>query len=205
MSAPPEGMRKPLQARSQQSTDKMLDAALTILGSRGVRGLTLNNVSEMSETSIGALYHRFGDRQGLLVAAQDRFLERLESEWATRSAPIWEAGDTGTLLIRVVDAFLDVFRENRRLFQAFMITGYDDPSLRARGVATSRQFAGALSELLVQRCSCSVEKADTVYRILYSQAVLTVMFTDEEVAESHVEDAVRRGHLTKAIRAVLED
>ncbi|MEV0248397.1 TetR/AcrR family transcriptional regulator [Nocardia sp. NPDC050712] len=203
MAASTEGMRRPKQARSQDSTDKMLDAALEILSRDGVRGLTITAVSKLSGSSNGSLYHRFGDRHGLLIAAQARFLSGVESTWTSRSGPIWDSPDLDTLVTRLVDAFLDIFEAHRKLFQAFMITSYDDPALRARGTDTSRSAAAAVAQLLVERAGCTPEAADTAFRVLYAQAVLVVVFSDEEVTATAVGAGERRRHLFHAVRAVL--
>ena len=204
MTTSSDGMRRPKQARSQDSTAKMLDAALDILSRDGVQGLTIAAVSKLSGVSNGSLYHRFGDRRGLLVAAQERFLSQVESAWVLHSGPIWDAPDTDTLLARVVDAFFEIFSTNRRLFQAFMVTGYDDPVLRARGTGTSRSAAAAMTALLVERAGCTKEAADTAFRVLYAQGILVALFTDDEITALDVANSDRRRHLLEAVRAMLQ-
>ncbi|MDH6455315.1 MULTISPECIES: TetR/AcrR family transcriptional regulator [unclassified Streptomyces] len=198
-----DGMRRPQQARSQDSTAKVLDAALQILSSQGPKALTIAAVSKASGVSNGAIYHRFVDRRNLLVAAQDRFLAQIEHAWLSRTAPAWNVDDRTTLLHRLVDAFVDVFSENRLVFQAFMLSGYDDPDLRARGAASTRRAAEEFSALLAERFGTSPEAADTAYRILWGQAVSTALFADDEVTALTVSEQSRRGHLVHALQAVL--
>lgn len=197
------GMRRPRQARSQDSTARVLDAALDILGSQGPGALTIAAVSAASKVSNGAIYHRFADRQSLLVAAQDRFLARIEDAWLSRTAAVWDVADREILLRRLIEAFADVFTENRLTFQAFMLSGYDDPLLRARGAASTRRAAREFGALLAERCGTSPEAADTAYRILWGQAVSAALFADEEVTELTVGQQSRRDHLLQALRAVV--
>ncbi|GAA0949701.1 hypothetical protein GCM10009554_48660 [Kribbella koreensis] len=181
----------------------MLDAALEILGSQGPAALTIAAVSKASGVSNGAIYHRFADRRSLLVAAQDRFLVKIEDAWLSRAAAVWDIAEGETLLRRLIEAFADVFTENRLIFQAFMLSGYDDPLLRERGAASTRQAAREFSALLVERFGTSPEAADTAYRILWGQAVSTALFADEEVTEFAVSSQSRRDHLLRALRAVI--
>lgn len=48
-----EGLRKPQQSRSQQSTGRMLDTALAILDREGLEGLSIAAVSRESGVSNG--------------------------------------------------------------------------------------------------------------------------------------------------------
>lgn len=200
-----EGLRKPpKQSRSQDSTNRMLDAALAILGRDGMTGLSIAAVSCESGVSNGALYHRFGDRHGLLVAAQDRFLDQVESDWLTASAPLWELDDPEELLTRLTEEFLTLFTKRRALFHAFMVMGRADPDLHARGARTHKRSVRSATRLLAERFNCTPEAADTAYRIVYAQAVLLVLFSEEETAALHVDPAERLQHLVRALHAILQ-
>jgi AcrR family transcriptional regulator len=54
----------------------MLDAALVILERDGLQGPTIAAVAKEAGVGIGTIYHRFKDRMGLVIAAEDRFLRR---------------------------------------------------------------------------------------------------------------------------------
>ncbi|MCM1965890.1 TetR/AcrR family transcriptional regulator [Streptomyces sp. G1] len=198
-----EGMRQPLQARSQDSAAKVLDAALAILGSQGPGALTIAAVSKASGVSNGSIYHRFTDRRTLLVAAQDRFLAQIEETWLSRTAAVWAISDDDALLARMIEAFTDVFTEHRLVFQAFMLSGYDDPQLRERGAASTRRAAREFGALLAERFGSPPEAADTAYRILWGQAVSSALFTDEEITELAVTRQSRHEYMLQALKAVL--
>ncbi|MDX6741448.1 TetR/AcrR family transcriptional regulator [Actinocorallia sp. A-T 12471] len=194
-------MRQPQQARSQDSAAKVLDAALEILGSQGPAGLTIAAVSELSGVSNGSIYHRFGDRRNLLVAAQDRFLAQIEDTWLSRTAAVWDIPDRDILLGRMIDVFLTVFPENRLIFQAFMLSGSDDPNLRQRGTASTRKAAREFTALLIDRFDATPEAADSAYRILWGQALSTALFTNTEVTKTPATPQTRHKHLLKALQA----
>ncbi|MGW0710053.1 TetR/AcrR family transcriptional regulator [Streptomyces sp. NPDC002643] len=200
-----EGLRVPQQSRSQQSTDRMLDAALTILDRHGMEGLSIAAVSRESGVSNGSLYHRFGDRHGLLVAAQDRFLDKVMADWLSAAEPLWEdSGDRDELLARLVDLFLRVFMEWRSVFHAFMVTGRADPELRARGATMMKRAASHFTSRLGEHFGCTPEAAGTAHQIMFAQAVLLVLFSEEETTAVDVDTEGRRRHLVRALRAVLQ-
>lgn len=197
------GVRPPQQARSQTSTGRMLDAALTILDRDGLAGVTIAAISRESGVSNGALYHRFGDRHGLLVAAQDRFLSQLEADWLSASAPIWAIEDPETLLSALVAAFLRIFTEQRRIFRAFLMSEFADPALRARGLAGNERAARFIVDQLAARFGCPPAAAAVAHQIIFGQLMLIVLFDDDEIPTQRVTPDVRRAHLVQALIALL--
>ena len=89
------GFNPPLQARSRESLEKVLEAAECILAEGGAEHLTMAAVAERSGTSVGAIYRRFASKEKLLAAVKDRLLCVLESEVAEGLARSGGAGDLG--------------------------------------------------------------------------------------------------------------
>lgn len=193
----------PVQARSQRSTDRMLDAALAILDEKGLKGLTIAAVGRRAGVSTGAIYHRFKDRSALLIAAQERFLANLEEQWVNTPAATHEPIDNHRYLRRIIDDINTTFAKHRKAFRAFMITGHDDPHLRRNGTASNRRFAAFLSGIFVERFGCTAEAADSAFRLMFSDAVLNAMFTSREVSRRPTPSNVRIEHMTVAALAIL--
>jgi AcrR family transcriptional regulator len=78
IASPASAMRKvPRQARSQATTDALLDAAAHILGDRGWAGLTTNAVAEVAGVSIGSLYQYFPNKLALIEAVRQRHFDQV--------------------------------------------------------------------------------------------------------------------------------
>ncbi len=197
-------LRQPLQARSQDSTDRMLDAAIAILDRTGLAGLTIAAVGKEAGVATGTIYHRFRDRRAVLIAAQHRFLTGLEDELLTTTAPIWYVDDDDDFLSQLLEAFDQLFTQHRNAFRAFMLTSDEDEELRKRGTESGRRFAAFLADRLTQRFNCSQDAADSAFRIMFSDAVLGAMFTPTEVSPSPADRAQRLDHLKSAIHALLK-
>lgn len=76
-SAPrPRRRRKPVQARSKQTVERVLAAAAHVFSERGY-GATTNHVAELAGVSIGSLYQYFPDKDALLVALHHRHLDEV--------------------------------------------------------------------------------------------------------------------------------
>lgn len=190
-------------AKPRGSAERLVDASLEILSEQGVAGLTIAEVSRVSGVSNGSLYHHFGGREGLLAACQARFFARVAEQWLEAGSAVVEERDPDQFLDLVLDGFEEVFGTNRKLFQAFMITGFHEAELRSRGVQFSRRTADLFTAMVVERFECSNQAADAAYRLLYGHSVLGVMFADEEVTSLPSSHEDRRALIRAALAAVL--
>ncbi len=58
--------------------NRLLEAAIRVISERGEAGLKVDEIAEMAEITKPSLYHFYGDREGLVVAAQaERFRRSL--------------------------------------------------------------------------------------------------------------------------------
>ena len=60
--------RSPQQLRSRQTLDRLLDAAEAVIREEGISELTVAKVVKRGQSSVGAFYRRFPDREALLFA-----------------------------------------------------------------------------------------------------------------------------------------
>lgn len=179
---------------------RMLDAAEALLDRGGPDALTVEAVVAAADSSTGSFYARFGDRQGLLIALQDRFLDRLGDSLADAFAALPVDGDLSPTVHRVVREFLTAFRTHRSAFVAFMLLNRSEPTMRERGAVASRASARAIGRLLERHADEITHPdpalaADFAYRTLFALATQTVMFDDEEVSP-HGYDAAQRAEET---------
>ncbi|HVV10576.1 TetR/AcrR family transcriptional regulator [Amycolatopsis sp.] len=118
-------------AAEQDSRERFLQAALTVLVERGVAGLTVRGLAEAAGTSTIGVYTRFGGRTGVLDALYERTFELLQEELDR----VPEArGDVEADVLAFADAYRGFALESPARY-AFMferaVPGYDpDPDLR---------------------------------------------------------------------------
>lgn len=188
--------------------NRMLDTAESLLAAGGPDALTVDAVVRAAQTSTGSFYARFGDRRGLLVAVQDRFLERLTASLVRAFDTAGPDGDLHLTIERLVNDFLDAFRTNRHAFVAFMVLNRSDPSMRDRGARASRDAGAAIARLLEpHRSEVShpdpALAADVVYRALFAMATQTAMFDDHEITNHQYTDRSRARETTALLLAYL--
>src|SRR5690349_20946987 len=84
--AGPGVRRRPVQERSRQRVERMLDACAEVLDEVGYDALTTREVARRAGVPIGTLYQFFADRQALCRALAERnldlFVDRLQRRLA---------------------------------------------------------------------------------------------------------------------------
>jgi AcrR family transcriptional regulator len=144
--------RKPKQTRSQQSYDRMLEAATKILNEGGLQELTLAEVSRRSKVSIGSIYCRVDGKEDLLRAVQVRSMAQMDREFALlltrvrrRALPLRELVPT---MVRELGNFL---RRHSHLLSAFMQQAATDPVIQTTGAKSWQQTALDFKLILLER------------------------------------------------------
>ena len=180
----------------------MIDAALRIAGEDGLHAVTIARVATKARTSNGALYHRFGNREGLLAAASDRLLSSIEAEITRALTGASRIADDVRALRMVIKTILDVFERHAALLRAFMIEGRGEVARERRGFAASSLVGNEVSRWLIARFGCSPRTADTIFRLLFAFGTARVVLphdysltsysrSDEEIRNDLLEIILR--------------
>ncbi|MEU9347975.1 TetR/AcrR family transcriptional regulator [Streptomyces sp. NPDC048278] len=77
----------PRQARSVLTYQRILNAATAILAERGWDAFTIDAVGQAADVSVGNIYRRFGDKDGLFTAVHTAHLERMRAAGRQAFAP----------------------------------------------------------------------------------------------------------------------
>ena len=196
-------MRTPLQTRSTSSADRMLEATLELLGSGGLQSVTVAAVARQAGTSNGSLYHRFGDRGGLLLAAQDRALGAIEEETAAAFARADGEPDDLRALRLLARAALDIFARHRGPMRAFLVESQGDPGIEARNERSSHLLAVTVTGWLRGRFGASRPDAEAAWRILFALGASQALFDDAQVSPGSLGGAAFADAVARAVGAVV--
>ena len=89
-------IRPPRQARSQETLDRILDAAEALVAEKGFEDSPVSEIVQRAESSVGAFYARFHDKEGLLHALYERYYEEaVATTDATLAPDRWEGAEIG--------------------------------------------------------------------------------------------------------------
>jgi AcrR family transcriptional regulator len=122
--ASPSAIAAPRQTRSQQGLARMLQAGRELLEASGnLDDLSINDIVERADTSIGAFYRRFDNKDSffevLQDAAMEEGLERVRE--AVERDPAWCSNDAGLLADATISIYVQAFRRNRGLYHASLL------------------------------------------------------------------------------------
>ena len=147
-----EWVRTPHQDRSRRTLERLLDAAETLLQERGFDNVSVAEIAHAAESSVGAFYARFRDKNGLLNHLHERFSEEALATAESSLAPERWAEASAYEIVAAVTAFLvELHRTRSGLFRAFLLHGCTDPQFQARETRVMEAVHGRLVALLLQR------------------------------------------------------
>ncbi|MGW1106282.1 TetR family transcriptional regulator [Streptomyces sp. NPDC002540] len=111
--------RLPVQKRSAERFERLLDACAELLHEVGYAALTTKEVARRAEVPIGTLYQFFSDREGLIGALAARNLESFLGRVADRVEREEPEGISG-----IVDVTVDEFVTMRRTITGFGVVDF---------------------------------------------------------------------------------
>ena len=145
-------VKPPKQARSQETLERLLAAAAELAADKGFDDTTVAEVARRAGSSVGAFYSRFRDKDALLYAVYDRFIEEAMATADDALDPErWEGVGVPEILTSVVRFVVSIYREQGELMRAFVVRGHTDPTFRARQERLSDYVNEGLTRLLLPR------------------------------------------------------
>jgi AcrR family transcriptional regulator len=135
----------PKQERSSRTLDALLDAAQTILARKTFAEMTIAEITKLAGSSSGSFYARFADKNVLLHALHERYVEetlritrQVRSFAAGRKMPLREI--SMTLVYGIVSQHV----RNRGILRALLIESLNDRRFAERALEMVREVAGIL-------------------------------------------------------------
>jgi AcrR family transcriptional regulator len=142
------------QARSRRTLERLLDAAEGVLARDGLDGATVPAIAAHAGLSVGVVYRRFPDKDGLLRAVYERFLARaLERNREALTPEPWEGMGLAAVVRVLVGAMVRGYRERRGLLRALTLYAqtHPDARFRKRAEQVNIETLRPLSALLLAR------------------------------------------------------
>lgn len=146
-----ESPTPPRQARSRESTERMLQAAEGLLRRKSFEDITIAEIVRDAKTSVGSFYARFGSKEGMLPQLYERYdavlVRRFERHFTSASIP---KAPPGVLVRWLVEQRVRMFRRRRWLLHAVGLYARRwpermSPALLQRRTAMHRRIAAFLA------------------------------------------------------------
>ncbi|MET8333773.1 TetR/AcrR family transcriptional regulator [Streptosporangium canum] len=120
--------RNPVQQRSVERVNQMLDAAAALLDEGGYDALSTRAVAARAEVPIGSIYRFFRDKRGLADALAQRNLERFLARIDRRLAGVARWPDMADLIV-------DEYVEMKRTVPGFAVVDFSGNRAVAESLA----------------------------------------------------------------------
>ena len=176
-----EWIRPPRQARTQQSLERFLDAADSLLSEKSFEDVHVADVSRLADSSVAAFYRRFSDKNGLLHALHERRCEEAMATAQIALAPEqWEGASIQEILREGFTFLVQILQQNESLDRAIHQRALSDGTLWESAVRVRQTALDGLSELLLAR-SAEISHPDPAlavsFALVQAMALLTKYFT----------------------------
>ena len=105
----------PKQERSRNSMDRILEGAFELLVEKGFEAMSLREVCQRADLTVGAFYARFSKKQDLALALAARLGERCEK--IVEEVAATESGNFGEAVRRLLEGCIRMYRQDRGQFR----------------------------------------------------------------------------------------
>ena len=140
-----------VQERGLQAVERLLNAAESILESRGIEAATVPAIAARAGMSVGNVYKRFPDKDSLLRAVYDRFFaESLAANEFALDPAKWKDIPTTEVLSTLVTGMIEGYRSRRALIRALLLYAqtHGDAEFRAHAEEMRLETLGLFERLL---------------------------------------------------------
>ena len=149
--------RAPVQLRSQQTVQRVLDAASMLLQRVSLEEITTTRIAEEAGLSIGALYRFFPDKQSIIDAIAVRHVEQFKAEvepkllkLLVREVASLKKIDPAVVLDAVVDGYV-VYLDAHPDFRTISFGRHISPATKEREASPQIGLPGLLKKFIVRR------------------------------------------------------
>ena len=144
--------RPPQQSRSQETLDRILDAAEQVLAEKAFGEATLAEIMERAGVTVGAFYRRYPDKNALLRHLDERFFaEMLKKGEEVLDPARWGNAGARGIIEEFTRQAVDVYSTRRGLLRSLFLRARTDTVLQQSALQVNEEFIRKLRALLMPR------------------------------------------------------
>ena len=161
-----------VQDRSQQTRNRLLDAAEALLREKGPEKATVPAIARRARVAVGTVYRRFSDKDALLRGVYERFFARsiAANRQALADLP-WSNAPLDRVLRQLVDGMVRGYRFHAPLLAALLryVDAHPDEAFRRHAEAVRAEvFVGSRLLILARRDEISHPHPDQAVEFLFA-------------------------------------
>ena len=179
--------RLPLQSRSQQTVQRVLDAASSLLTQMPLDDVTTTRIATEAGLSIGALYRFFPDKQTIIDAIAVRHVEQFRASLETtvmktieREFAHLETFDPARILDSVVDAYI-IYLDAHPDFRTISFGRYISAATKEREASPNVGLPALLKNFMLERLGIpNTPELDLMLRIVSEAGERLIAYAYEQ-------------------------
>ena len=139
----------PRQTRSQETLDRVLDAAEVVLEDKSFGETTVAEIMERAGVTVGAFYRRFADKDALLYLLDQRFFGAIRERGDKLLAEErWRGASIQDVLSAFASDAVQIYRSKRGIIRSLFLRARVDPVIQTTSRQLNQHFIQRLQLLL---------------------------------------------------------
>jgi len=141
----------PRQTRSQETLNRVLDAAERVLEEKSFTETTVAEIMERAGVTVGAFYRRFADKDALLYLLDQRFFCEIRQRGDDLlDAERWRGASVADILSAFASAAVEIYTTKRGIIRGLFLRARVDPVIQATARELNAQMIERLRVLLCE-------------------------------------------------------
>ncbi len=184
---PLKAIRNPVQSRSINTKEKILDSALELFCEKGYYKTTTNEIAQRAQVSIGSLYSYFSDKDKIFFEILEKYHEKFDiANSELINNPVLLKTDSKAWFRALIENQIKVHEETKELNRELKVLSYYNPQVletieknRARTMKSTIGYFVEHKDNLKKLSD--YEAAATVFFDLISSTVDRIVFGKNEI------------------------
>ncbi len=190
---PNKSVRKPVQKRSIEMKNKILDSALQLFCEKGYHNTTTNEIAQRAQVSIGSLYSYFKDKDTIFYEILEKYHKKFDS---AKNNIIFNRdffkSDLKAWLRSLIESLIKVHEDSKELNRELNVLSYYNPKvseiLEQQRNKTFETTIGYFMELRDEFQTMDIEATAIVVFDLISATIDRIVFGKNEIDRERLID-----------------
>ena len=123
-------IRKPMQSRSIQMKEKILESALELFCDKGYYNTTTNEIAQRAQVSIGSFYSYFKDKDTIFIEILEKYNEKFEmAKSEILNDPNFIRLENKKWLRMLIESLIKVHEETKELNRELTVLSFYNPKI----------------------------------------------------------------------------
>ena len=202
------GVHPPKQRRSEETLDRLLDGAESLLDGRDFEDIPVLEIAETAGISVSSLYARFKNKTVLLECLYERHMERIRAQVLDDDTP-WQGFTPEEIGRELARRYIQHRRVHTGFLRTMMLVELRDPRFRLWRLKADALHYGAVRDFVLARWPGSdpeERRRQVGFVLQLVQAALQNLFSTPEVLAEAIDadDAWIADEIARLILRYLE-